>query len=101
MVEGCLSLPGIQVNVRRPEHIQVTGYDAHGRRRSFGAVGLWARVIQHEVDHLNGVLILDYNHPAVESQPHGPQELVARLTEERMRKSDQNNPALPPGESSW
>jgi peptide deformylase len=80
-VEGCLSLPGVQANVRRPERIRVAGYDAHGRRRSFGAVGLWARVVQHEVDHLNGVLILDYDHPAVESRPHGPQELVARLTE--------------------
>jgi peptide deformylase len=95
-VEGCLSLPGIQANVRRPERIRVTGYDVHGRRRGFGADGLWARVIQHELDHLNGVLILDYDHPAVESRSHGPQELVARLAEERMRKSDRNNPELPP-----
>jgi peptide deformylase len=87
-VEGCLSLPGIQANVRRPERIRVTGYDVHGRRRGFGADGLWARVIQHELDHLNGVLILDYDHPAVESRPHGPQELVARLAEEEIRKAD-------------
>jgi len=59
-VEGCLSLPGVQVNVRRRERIRVTGYDLHGQRRSFGAAGLWARVIQHELDHLNGVLICDY-----------------------------------------
>lgn len=80
-VEGCLSLPGIQANVRRPERIRVIGFDMHGQRRSFGATGLWARVIQHELDHLNGVLILDYDHPAVESQPHSARELVARLTE--------------------
>lgn len=99
-VEGCLSLPGIQANVRRPERIRVTGYDMHGQRLSFGANGLWARVIQHELDHLNGVLILDYNHPPDEPQLHSPQELVARLAEERKRKSDRNNPALPPGGSS-
>jgi peptide deformylase len=83
LVEGCLSLPGVQVNVRRPERIRVTGYDLHGQRRSFGAAGLWARVILHELDHLNGVLICDYDPPADESSRHCPQELLAMLAEER------------------
>jgi len=86
-VEGCLSLPGVQVNVRRPERIRVTGYDVHGQRRSFGATGLWARVLQHELDHLNGVLICDYNHPPGEKCGHCPLELPTELIEERKHQS--------------
>lgn len=86
-IEGCLSLPGVQVNVRRPERIRVTGYDLYGQRRSFGAVGLWARVIQHELDHLNGVLICDYKHPEAEKCAHCPLELPAVLVEERKHES--------------
>jgi peptide deformylase len=86
-VEGCLSLPGVQVNVRRPERIRVTGYDLHGQRRSFGAVGLWARVIQHELDHLNGVLICDYKHHETEQCQHCPLELPTELVEERKHQS--------------
>jgi len=78
-IEGCLSLPGVQVNVRRPERIRATGYDLHGRRRSFAAAGLWARVIQHELDHLNGVLICDYPPSAAEPSP----VLAPLLVEER------------------
>jgi peptide deformylase len=63
LTEGCLSLPDTLVTVLRPERIEVNGYDDRGRRRSFSATGLWARVIQHELDHLNGVLILDHGPP--------------------------------------
>ncbi len=86
-VEGCLSLPGVQVNVRRPERIRVTGYDVQGQRRSFGATGLWARVIQHELDHLNGVLICDYKHPEGDKCAHCPLELPTELLEERKHQS--------------
>jgi peptide deformylase len=86
-VETCLSLPGVQVNVRRPERIRVVGYDLLGQRRSFGAVGLWARVIQHELDHLNGVLICDYQHPEGQKCSHCPLELPAVLVEERKHQS--------------
>jgi peptide deformylase len=86
-IEGCLSLPGVQVNVRRPERIRITGYDLHGQRRGFGAAGLWARVIQHELDHLNGVLICDYNHPEAEKCAQCPLELAAELVEERKHQS--------------
>ena len=87
LVEGCLSLPGVQVNVRRPERIRVTGYDLHGQRQSFSAAGLWARVILHELDHLNGVLICDYDPPADEPSRHGAQELLAMLAEEHTPQS--------------
>ncbi len=57
--EGCLSLPGVHVEVERPVQVRVRGQDETGRDLEIEAEGLEARVIQHEVDHLDGVLILD------------------------------------------
>ncbi len=57
--EGCLSLPGIGVEVARALHARVRGSDADGRPILLEASGLEARVLQHEIDHLDGVLILD------------------------------------------
>jgi peptide deformylase len=57
--EGCLSIPGIQVDVERPVHVRVRARDEQGDDRLVEASGLEARVIQHEMDHLDGVLILD------------------------------------------
>jgi peptide deformylase len=58
-VEGCLSIPGIQVEVERPTGVTVYGQDAGGAPLRIEASGLLARIFQHEIDHLNGVLILD------------------------------------------
>ncbi len=57
--EGCLSIPGIIVDVERPVHVRVRALDEEGETRLVEASGLEARVIQHEMDHLDGVLILD------------------------------------------
>ena len=57
--EGCLSLPGVHVEVERPLRVRVRAQDETGQEREIEAEGLEARVIQHEIDHLNGVLILD------------------------------------------
>jgi peptide deformylase len=57
--EGCLSIPGVTVDVERPVHVRVRALDDHGEGRLVEASGLAARVIQHELDHLDGVLILD------------------------------------------
>jgi peptide deformylase len=57
--EGCLSLPGVHVEVERAARVRVRGQDETGKELEIEAEGLDARVIQHEVDHLNGVLILD------------------------------------------
>jgi peptide deformylase len=57
--EGCLSIPGITVDVERPLHVRVRGLDEEGETRLVEASGLEARVIQHEMDHLDGILILD------------------------------------------
>ncbi|MBI5104327.1 MAG: peptide deformylase [Solirubrobacterales bacterium] len=57
--EGCLSLPAVHVDVERPVFIRVKGFDEQGEPILIEASGLEARVIQHEMDHLDGVLILD------------------------------------------
>ena len=57
--EGCLSLPAVHVDVERPVHIRVRAQDEQGEAILVEASGLEARVIQHEMDHLDGVLILD------------------------------------------
>jgi peptide deformylase len=57
--EGCLSLPGVAVDVERPVHVRVSARDEHGEEILIEASGLEARVIQHEMDHLDGILILE------------------------------------------
>ena len=57
--EGCLSLPDITANVRRATRVVVTATDLDGRRRRVEAEGFEARAVLHEIDHLDGVLILD------------------------------------------
>jgi peptide deformylase len=59
MEEGCLSLPGVLVEVERPIHVRVRALNELGEPILIEASGLEARVIQHEIDHLDGVLILD------------------------------------------
>jgi len=59
MEEGCLSLPGVLVEVERPVHVRVRAQDERGEALLIEASGLEARVIQHEMDHLDGVLILE------------------------------------------
>jgi peptide deformylase len=57
--EGCLSIPGVFLDVVRPEVIEVSFKDEQGRPQKMKADGLLARVIQHEIDHLNGVMFVD------------------------------------------
>jgi peptide deformylase len=58
-LEGCLSIPGIHVEVERPTAVTVSGQNATGAPLRVEATGLLARILQHEIDHLDGVLILD------------------------------------------
>ncbi|MBI9096889.1 MAG: peptide deformylase [Spirochaetaceae bacterium] len=58
--EGCLSLPGIYADVERPERIKVQAWNRKGRPFKVEADGLMSTCIQHEIDHLNGVLFVDY-----------------------------------------
>jgi len=62
MTEGCLSVPDAAVNVERPDRIIVKGLNEKGQNVEIEANGLMARVLQHEIDHLKGKLIIDYLH---------------------------------------
>jgi peptide deformylase len=57
--EGCLSVPGYITVVKRAEKIKVTGFDRNGKPVEIEGDGLLSRALQHEIDHLNGVLIID------------------------------------------
>ncbi len=58
--EGCLSIPGIYADVVRPARVTVQAWNQNGKPFRLDAEGMLARVIQHELDHLNGVLFLDH-----------------------------------------
>jgi peptide deformylase len=58
--EGCLSIPDIYGDVTRPERVVIEALDQHGARYRKEATGLKARAIQHEIDHLDGILFLDH-----------------------------------------
>jgi len=75
--EGCLSIPGIQVDVERPTAITLTGLNLEGEPIQLEAEGLIARIFQHEIDHLDGVLILDRTDRA--SRKEAMRELRERL----------------------
>lgn len=58
-VEGCLSIPGVQGEVTRAERVSVKGTTLDGKEHEFHAEGLFARALQHEIDHLDGILFID------------------------------------------
>lgn len=60
MVEGCLSFPGLEILVKRPSKIVIEGADRYGKKIKIDADGLYARVMQHENDHLNSTLLVDH-----------------------------------------
>lgn len=65
--EGCLSLPKIFVKVPRSKSISIKAQDENDNVQTIQAEGLFSRVIQHEIDHLNGILITDYGEPEEQS----------------------------------
>jgi peptide deformylase len=80
--EGCLSLPGVHLDVERPASVRLRGQNGEGDALVIEASGLQARVIQHELDHLNGTLILDrvsreQRREAMRALREGPQESLA------------------------
>lgn len=58
--EGCLSIPGLYFPIVRPKEVHLTGYDLDGKEISLDADELTARLFQHELDHLDGTLLLEY-----------------------------------------
>lgn len=85
--EGCLSFPEIYEDISRPESVEVTALDRNGKKISFKAGGLLGRAVQHEVDHLNGILFIDRMATA-DKQALKPQleELQAATKEALARK---------------
>jgi len=67
--EGCLSIPGLQGDVRRAKRVVIRGQDRYGNPVEYEGVDLLARAFQHELDHLNGVLFLDIAESVYERQP--------------------------------
>jgi peptide deformylase len=61
--EGCLSIPGIEADVLRPQRVRVQAWNEKGRPFTLDAEDMLARVVQHEYDHLNGVLFIDHIDP--------------------------------------
>ena len=59
VVEGCLSFPGLDLSIRRPERVTVSGQNEKGEEVVYTGSGLFARMIEHEVDHLEGILLPD------------------------------------------
>ena len=78
-LEGCLSLPGIEATVARPARVRVRHLDRDGRERTVTGDGLLARALQHEIDHLDGVLFVD-RLPAI------ARRLLLRRLRQRRRK---------------
>lgn len=58
--EGCLSIPGFVRWIKRSIEVEVQGMDIHGKNISFIADGVYAKALQHEIDHINGILMIDY-----------------------------------------
>ena len=88
--EGCLSLPGIYGNVKRPKTIRISAYDLSGNSIEREVDGFLSRVIQHENDHLNGVLFFD------RMSVEGKRDILDQITElETDFRSKQNTGGIP------
>ncbi|EKE83382.1 peptide deformylase [Idiomarina xiamenensis] len=79
--EGCLSFPGVYAKVERASKVTVSALDKHGERFSKTAEGLLAICIQHEIDHLNGKLFVDYLSPLKRERIRKKLEKEQRLRE--------------------
>ena len=75
--EGCLSFPDITADISRAAHVRVRALDLEGRPVEFEAEGLLARAVQHEVDHLNGILFIDRMNSAAKAALGGKLKRLA------------------------
>jgi peptide deformylase len=83
--EGCLSIPGFRWDCRRFDHVVARGWDLHGEPQEIEGTAMLARAIQHETDHLDGVLFLDKLDPETRKQAMA-----------EIRQADWFDPAAPP-----
>ena len=83
--EGCLSIPGQYAEVTRPAQVTVRYQDAEGNRREITGEGLLAACLQHEIDHLDGVLFVDYLSPLKRNM------ILRRLAKEQRQKRGEDD----------
>ena len=76
VMEGCLSLPGYRGKIKRWEHVTVKGRDRNGKEMRIKAEGLTAQALQHEIDHINGVVYVDHLENTDDLQKLGPEDEV-------------------------
>ncbi|HYE33396.1 MAG TPA: peptide deformylase [Methylomirabilota bacterium] len=84
--EGCLSFPEMYAEITRPEFVEVEALDGEGRAVKFRAGGLLSRAVQHEVDHLNGILFIDRMTSDTRQELKPDLEALQAATKKRLRK---------------
>jgi len=80
--EGCLSIPGVRGDVTRPERITLRYHDVDGAEHTLEAEGMFARILQHEIDHLDGKLFIDYLSTADKTLIKPKLRAIAKLNHE-------------------
>jgi peptide deformylase len=85
--EGCLSFPEIFGEITRPESVEVSGLDAKGKPISFRCGGLLARAVQHETDHLNGILFIDRMERKVKAEIQDELDVLQAETKQKLKKA--------------
>lgn len=85
--EGCLSFPEIFGEITRPESVFVSALDARGKPISFRCGGLLARAVQHETDHLNGILFIDRMERKVKAEIQDELDALQAETKEKLKKA--------------
>ena len=84
--EGCLSFPEIFADITRPESVEIVALNEKGERIEFKAGGLLARAVQHEVDHLNGILFIDRMPVATKNELKPELEALQSATKAELQK---------------
>ncbi|HEX4645464.1 MAG TPA: peptide deformylase [Verrucomicrobiae bacterium] len=92
--EGCLSFPEIYADIVRPESVDVTAMNEKGKRIQFRCGGLLARAVQHETDHLNGILFIDRMDSRTKTELKPELEQLQTNTKEVLGKDTRKEPAL-------
>jgi peptide deformylase len=85
--EGCLSFPELYADISRPESIEVTAMNEKGARLHFRCGGLLSRAIQHEADHLNGILFIDRMETARKRELQPDLDAIQAATKKRLAKA--------------
>jgi peptide deformylase len=87
--EGCLSFPEIYADIERPATVKVKGLNGKGESIEFGCGGLLARAVQHETDHLHGILFIDRMDKATKTELKAELEALQLLTKAELKAAKQ------------